>query len=142
MVFHDLVAVEVLAVRKVVGCDDENGVELPGGQHAHQGVAALYMELVADQRKELVVIGDHSGKLEISRDPEHADAQRPCLQDTVFFHVFCKLVYFIEDPPGRCDELLPCLGEGDGLGVADKEGDPQLFFQMEDLLGQGGLGEE
>ena len=63
MVLHDLVAIEILAVGKVVGCNDEGGIELTGRQHVHQGVAAFYVKLVADQRKVLVVVGDHSGKL-------------------------------------------------------------------------------
>lgn len=38
-------------------------------------------------------------------------------------------------------KLLPGVGEGDRFGVPDQKGDPQLFLQLDDLLGKGGLGQ-
>ena len=74
-------------------------------------------------------------------DPQHADVQRTRLEQGVLLHQLGELLRLTHDPPGVDQELLPGVAEADRPGVANEQGDAQLLFQIDDLLGEGGLGE-
>ncbi len=52
------------------------------------------------------------------------------------------LVAGFQDAPGACRDLLPRLGEGHVVGLSLDELHPEVFLELLELRGQGGLAHE